>query len=209
MISRLSTIFCLFLCVFLFGTRAQYMLPQKEIWLVKSASSLKVDGKTNVNLFTCTIDSYGKPDTLICEATRAAEIINVKSRIAIPVNRFDCGMKMMTKDLQKTLKQEEFPFLFIEFRQFSKMLNQPVGIATLNGLAEISLAGTTQKFQIQCISKRLNESEIELRGSKSIKLTDFNLKPPSKLGGAIKVEDQMVVHFVLQLKRISYTKGTF
>lgn len=209
MIFRMTTIFCLLFFVLVSGTQVRFAHAQKEIWLVKSASSLQVDGKTNVNQFTCHILSYGRLDTLTCETTKSVDAVKVKSRIAIAVNKFDCGMKMMTKDLQKTLKQEEYPFLFIEFRQFSKMLSESKGVTTLSGVADISLAGTTQKYQIQCSSKRLNETEMVLSGSKIIKLTDFHLKPPSKLGGAIRVEDQMVVHFVLQLKRISYVQGTF
>lgn len=175
--------------------------PEKQIWLVKSASSLMVDGKTNVNHFSCEIPAYGRTDTLVCERTTAFGVVFAKSNIAIPVVRFDCGLKMMTKDLQKTLKQDQYPFMYIDFRQFSGMPDVAKQTA-LSGYAVISLAGVSRKYQIQCTSRQLNAREIELRGTKQIKLTDFQLQPPSKLGGTIRVEDQLDVRFTLHLMKI-------
>ncbi len=202
-----SPIFLFMMSLTLSSTLVDRFGQEKEVWLVKSSSSLKVDGTTNVNHFSCLIDSYGRSDTLVCvRAGNTTDLMHVVSRIAIPVTRFDCGLKMMTKDLQKTLKHEQYPFMYIDFRQFSHSLAAGNTHLLVSGSADIYLAGVSKKYQIQCTSKHLGPGQVELKGSKQIRLTEFNLKPPSKLGGTIKVEDQMEVEFTLHLKKINGVK---
>ena len=79
-----------------------------ETWIVSSASTLKVDGKTNINNFSCMVASYGKStDQLVCE--KSIDGCKVTSHLTIAIALFDCHNRMMTKDLQKTLKSQQFP----------------------------------------------------------------------------------------------------
>jgi hypothetical protein len=173
-----------------------------EIWLVKSNSSLKVDGKTNINSFECIVPSYGKTDTLICQRQSSRpDIFKVESTLMIAIDLFDCHHRIMTRDLQKTLKSDIFPYMVIDFKTLSGMPSEAVQSATFNGKADIILAGVTKTYTITFTSQATNAHNIELVGTKSILFSDFNLKPPSKLGGTIKVKDQLDVEFRLQLKR--------
>lgn len=198
------SIFSFVVTMLLSATAIQNTQQDREVWVVKSNSSLKVDGKTNVNHFSCLIGSYGRTDTIYCvRAGTTTDLMSVFSRISIPVIKFDCGLKMMTKDLQKTMKHEQYPYMYIDFKQFSRSLNLGNIPVQLSGQADIYLAGVSKKYQIQCTAKNVGAGQIELKGSKQIRLTDFNLKPPSKLGGTIKVEDQMDVEFTLFLKKMN------
>lgn len=178
----------------------------KEVWVVKSNSSLKIDGKTNINSFSCTIDSYGKNDTLICQkGNQSAELFAVSSTLIIPVDDFDCHHRIMTKDLQKTLKSDQFPYMLINFKHFSRL---PSDIRPhtedFYSIAEITLAGSTKKFTIYFKAKSIQQNTIELVGQKIILFSDFHLKPPSKLGGTIKVRNELDVQFNLNLKRVAW-----
>ncbi|MBK8668713.1 MAG: YceI family protein [Saprospiraceae bacterium] len=174
-----------------------------EVWLIKNTSSLTVDGKTNINTFECVVAHYGRTDTLTCTKTaKAAAGYKVVSKLLIPIENFDCHHRIMTKDLQKTLKSEKFPHMVIEFRSLST-LPSAVGHETLfTGNADIRLAGVTKNFTIQFKSRKINTNNIEMIGTKAILFSDFHLIPPSKLGGTIKVKDQLDVEFKLIMAKI-------
>jgi len=174
----------------------------KEIWLVKSNSSLRVDGKTNINSFNCIVPSYGKVDTLVCyKLSEINEYWLVKSILTIQIENFDCHHRMMTRDLQKTLKSDIYPVMIIDFKTLSKLPSQMHHSSAISGKADITLAGVTKSYSINFTSKSINLKNMELTGNKSILFSDFALKPPSKLGGTIKVKDKLDVEFKLQLEK--------
>ncbi|MBL0026412.1 MAG: hypothetical protein IPO98_16120 [Saprospiraceae bacterium] len=172
----------------------------QEVWLVSASSSLRVDGKTNINSFNCVVSSYGKIDTLICDLNKSGlPYYKINSILEIPVVNFDCHHNIMTKDLQKTLKMKEYPSMLIDIKSLNKLPKEAVGGYSL-GEVKIFLAGTNKTYSIQFSGKNYI-NQIEFVGSKTILFSDFGLKPPSKLGGAIKVKDELDVEVRLYLKR--------
>jgi hypothetical protein len=174
----------------------------KESWLVKNLSTLKVDGKTNINSFSCIVPSYDRAnDVITCE--KSTQGCKVSSQLIIPVESFDCYHRVMTKDLQKTLKSHKFPHMVIDFNSFSKLPSSLVHGSSFTGNADIKLAGVSRNYTIQFTSKKSNDENIELIGKRTILFTEFGLTPPSKLGGTIKVKDELQVEFRLFLKKSS------
>lgn len=175
----------------------------KEIWLVKSQSTLKVDGKTNINSFNCVVKSYNREDTMVCNKSLSIDAsYDVTSQLIIPIEYFDCHHNIMTRDLQKTLKASTYPNMVIDFNHFSMLPSESIHIGKFLGNADIRLAGQTKNYTIYFTSRTLDNHSIELIGRKSIQFSDFRLVPPSKLGGTIKVKDQLDVEFKLYLFRI-------
>jgi YceI-like domain len=179
--------------------------PKHEIWLVKSNSSLKVDGKTNINSFNCVVPSYGKVDTLICYRPSAmSDPCRVESKLIIDIENFDCHHRIMTKDLQKTLKSHTYPFMIIDIKSFSRILSSVSHSTMITGKADITLAGVLKNYTINFSYRQTGPDNVELIGTRAILFSDFGLKPPSKLGGTIKVKDQLDVEFKLQLKKVKH-----
>ncbi|MBK7807206.1 MAG: YceI family protein [Saprospiraceae bacterium] len=179
--------------------------PKHEIWLVKSNSSLKVDGKTNINSFNCVVPSYGKMDTLICyRPSSINEPCRVESKLIIEIENFDCHHKIMTKDLQKTLKAHTYPSMIIDIKSFSRILSSVTHSSSITGKADITLAGVVKNYTINFSYRQIGSDNVELIGTRAILFSDFGLKPPSKLGGTIKVKDQLDVEFKLQLKKVKH-----
>jgi hypothetical protein len=173
----------------------------KESWQVKSISTLKVDGKTNINSFSCNIPSYDREnDVLTFE--KSTNGYNVIGKMTIPIVNFDCHNRMMTKDLQKTLKSTQYPEMLILFKNFTHLPSTTNKGSTLVGMADIKLAGTTKMYEINFTTLNNQPNEVELLGQRKILFSDFGLTPPSKLGGTIKVKNELEVEFRLLLKRM-------
>jgi hypothetical protein len=173
-----------------------------ELWLITATSSLSVDGKTNINTFKCDVSSYGKTDTLNVDLRRGGNsFFKIKSILDIPVSNFDCHHKIMTKDLQKTLKMSQHPLMFIDIKSLDKLPEDAIQFGSVGDI-HISLAGTKVKYQLQFKAKK-HQNHLELIGKRHIHFSDFGLIPPSKLGGTIKVKDQLDVEVRLHLRKIS------
>ena len=174
-----------------------------ETWVIKSSSSLKVDGKTNINSFSCVISTYGKTDTMSYQKkNHPLNLCTASGYLKINVNNFDCHHKVMTKDLQKTLKSEEFPYMHIRFLTFSKSPAEASLAEKVSGNVEIELAGIKRTFEVHYQVKKNHDTQMQLKGTRAVLFSDFNLKPPSKLGGAIKVKNELDVEFNLHLNKL-------
>lgn len=179
-----------------------YPADPASTWVVMPGSSLTVNGSTNVNKFQCDIINYSLPDTITCVKAAKAQTLPMNGKLKLDIESFDCHNRMMTSDLRKTLKYKDFPKLTIKFISINSFPNfkNPTKIS---GLVDIGLAGVVKRYDISYLFTIDNSNMVHLKGDRAVTFTDFNLSPPSKLGGVIKAKDELLVEFNLNLKPVS------
>jgi hypothetical protein len=174
-----------------------------EKWVIEKTSSLSIEGKSNVNNFKCDIIEYLKGDTILIYRNNSTEQkpIITKGGLTLNINRFDCHQNYVTADLKKTLKANENAYMKINILSLgyikSNLHNQ-----TIKGNVEVQLAGVTRKIEIDYAVIRNQPGFLHLIGNKQLLFSDFNLTPPKKLAGLIKVEQEINVRFQLMLRAV-------
>lgn len=168
-------------------------------WVLGKDCTLKVNGSTNVNKFSCIIPDYPKPDTLTIYGPDQNEPVKITGSMVLDVQSFDCHNLMMTKDLRKTLKQKEFPKIRISFINLSKYPDRGGEAELIKGAVNIELAGIKKRFDINYRTIPNGKTKLTLIGSQTINFSDFDIVPPRKLGGMIKTNDMLSAEFVLKV----------
>lgn len=196
---------CIILVSFV-GTAFSPHYPEKAValkkWVVSQNSSLSVNGSTNINRFSCVIPAYGKVDTITINKGKDGKGIVLSGSIDLNVNSFDCHNWGMTKQLQKTLNEKQFPLLHIRFLSLDRLPVINAKPQMITGMVNIEIAGVSKRFEINYQISQDSEQGIVLLGSRDLNFSDFNLIAPSKLGGMIKAKDQLMVAFTLNMKSI-------
>lgn len=199
-------IFSIFL---LFVLLTSFMVPkylqetaETKKWLIEENSSLCVNGSTNVNKFSCEIPAYDQTDTLFLSKGESDKEITLSGSIKLKVKVFDCHNPMMTRDLQKILKEKQFPVLHIGFLSLSKLPYLHLKPELITGMVNIEIAGTQKSFRVNYQISQDDQKVIHLLGSRAINFSDFNLIPPKKFGGLVKTKDKLSVDFNLNIKAI-------
>jgi hypothetical protein len=173
-------------------------------WVIHKSSSLEVKGSTNVNTFSCIIPNYSAPDTLIISnAKNNLGAIPLTGEITLSTKSFDCHNPMMTAELRKILKGDQYPKFHIRFISLNKL---PVLFSEkeiINGWVEIELANVTKRMEIDYQLSKDAQKNIHLTGNRVLNFTDFNIIPPRKLGGMIKTNNKLNIEFHLHLKTIN------
>ncbi|RZL17594.1 MAG: YceI family protein [Pedobacter sp.] len=186
-------------------------LPVNPVrWVLSKHCTLKVNGSTNINKFSCTIPEYINPDTLLVEKANKQQRVKIKGAIILGVQNFDCKNAMMTSDLRKTLKAKLYPKLIITFEDLSNYpdpayrgtaIKDPAHPATaITGFVTIELAGAVKRFEINYQYVMSADNNLKLIGSKQLNFSDFNIIPPKRLGGMIKTNNELDVEFMLNIK---------
>jgi len=168
-----------------------------EKWVIEKSSNLCVEGRSNVNSFRCEVTEYLQPDTL-CFYRGDQQALTVKGGLTIQVRNFDCHQRYITGDLRKILKADESPMLKIDMLtlcHFNIADNKPI-----KGWVAIQMAGVTRKMQVNYTLQPADNGTVQLNGTQQLQLPDFGLTPPRKLGGLVKVSEQINVSFRLVLR---------
>jgi len=200
-----KNIFLLLLIPALMGS-SLHKLPDRSgpavKWIVEKNSTLSVQGKTNVNKFTCNIDEYAEKDTIIC-IDNASKAVKLTGELKMDVLSFDCHSKLITKDFRKTIKADKYPALTIRFLSLESMplLNKKTEL--IKGWVEVELAGVVKKFELNYSFLKSTSGKIQLNGGRSFSFADFKLSPPKKLGGLVKIKDAFNVIFKLTLQPLT------
>ncbi len=166
------------------------------VWNILPHSSIMIYGCSNVNTFGCS--STGAFKSRPIEGVAGKGNVNLKGSIAIAINQLDCKNKMLNRDLRKTLKAEEYPTLTINFINLERMPLLNTNSDIVCGTVQIELAGKRKNFSLRYVLTKTKEGLL-LEGGRTFTFSDFDLKPPHKIGGLVKVKDKFDVNFALHL----------
>jgi len=169
-------------------------------WVLTNECTLKVNGSTNINKFSCVIPEYAKPDTLIFYKEQKNDPVKMSGFMALDVQNFDCHNPVMTSDLRKTLKVKIYPKIIIRFLSLNRYPDQNKKTDLVKGMVTIELAGTVRRYEIDYKYMAKENDNLNLIGTRQVKFSDFNINPPRKLGGMIKTDDELSVEFILNAR---------
>jgi hypothetical protein len=170
-------------------------------WVVQKNSTLEVAGKTNVNSFTCNISQYNEKDT-IAFFGESNKTIKLNGDLTMDILSFDCHSSMVNKDMQKTLKADEYPKLKIRFLTLQNMPLLQQKSEQVKGWLEVELAGVIKRIEIIYTISKAGNNFIQMSGNRNFTFSDFNLSPPQKFAGLIKIRDEFNVNFQLVLRAL-------
>ena len=166
-------------------------------WVISENSSLVVNGSTNVNHFSCRVVHYSM-DTIKLSQDDVRQTLS--GNILIEVKSFECNIQMMTKELRKTLNESEFPILHINLLSLKQVSVTNMG-GLFKGNVEIEIAGKAKNF-VGVYELAKHKDKMVFKGTQSVNFSDFELKPPVKVGRLIKAKDGLTIVFTLILRKV-------
>lgn len=166
-------------------------------------SYLNILGKTNINKFTCNYFGEFPADTMNVRWQQQHNAIKLNDvQLKLKVTNFDCGNNVMNNDLQDLLKKDTYPHVIIELLRIYPTEN-PTN-SNLFGYAQLSfhMAGAEQIYKVPIKLKEIGDQNYFI-GSHIFDITDFDITPPTKFLGMVKVDNEISVEFGLDIKIIS------
>ena len=166
--------------------------PQSRLWIA---------GTSTVRAFECkaaiveaTVEDAG---TGTVEAVLSGRKAVRSVSLTVPAAKLDCGNGKMNEHMLKALKAEEFPT--ITFRLSNYDLVKATGETRADLKGELTIGGVTKTVTIDAVGKQLAGGALSVTGSHSVRMTEYGLKPPTLMMGALKVGDKIDVNFELVL----------
>lgn len=177
-----------------------YKAAEQSSMLISGTSSVH-DWEAEVEEFDVEVDLTVGGDK--AHTPKASEYKGV--RINVPVKKIESGKSGMNSKIYGALKEEKHPeitFRMSEINTVSSSTEDTTFTLALDG--DLTIAGTTRTITIADVEgQSLPDGTYKFEGKTSMKMTDFDVKPPSAMFGAIKAGDKITVSFDLIMTPMS------
>lgn len=169
------------LAIFFFLGSAKPTFLADDSVLIINKIKIEITGTSTVGNYNCS-NLFTANDTVYLNSTKK----NIFTT-AIKMSNFDCGNKIMTKDMQGTVKIKQFPNSTVCIKDI-----KPFG---KNYKCSLSFLITNKTLKYKDFILYADDNKIQ--GSLNLKFSDIELVAPSKMAGLIKVKDDLVINFIL------------
>ncbi len=156
-----------------------------------------IAGETNVNDFSCRLVKQNLTDTLYISGNWEGLSLDINGlKFELPTHEFDCGMRLMTNDFQKLLKADQYENVLLEIDQLH--LTDDYNLDSLENVKSETLIQITDQNRTETIESgylRKYQGQFILGGAHKIKMTRYNIEPPTKFFGTVRARDELYIEF--------------
>jgi len=159
-----------------------------------SEQSLKVAGTSNVHDWTMT--STGVESLGVFKFNNSDELIGLSGfTFTVLAKSLKSGKSSMDGRTYKSIKADQFPKIAYVLK--SAVITQKGEKYNIATTGNLTIAGVTQSISMLVTAVVNPNKSISCHGSEKLKLTDYQIDPPSFMLGAMKVGNDLVIQFDL------------
>jgi len=173
------------ICIMLIGLVTFPENAVESIIVVRQAFT--IEGGTSVGDFSCTYE-LDQRDTVKINSLLTE---NASVQYIIPSTAFGCHNFLLNRDFKKTIKAKEYKDIRVVLSGFRKTGNH----YTCN--LKLRLAGKEKMYE----ETPLKTSGDGLTGSLVVQFSEFDLTPPKRMGGLVKVKEDIKISVALTVQQ--------
>jgi len=161
------------------------------VFAVQDGSGFWIDGTSTVSPYTCSAERVTGTGRIVGSVV-AAEVV-------VPVRTFDCGVRPMNRDFYRALRGDEHPQIRFALRgvELIDEASTPTGWATVRAFGTLELAGVSRSITVVAEGRYLDDGTVRVRGRHPLRMTHFEVEPPSGMLGLVRAHDEVVARFDL------------
>ncbi len=168
--------------------------PVSTRYQVAPGSHFWIDGSSTAGRFSCAgarVSGAGSVD----EASR-----RLNGRISVPVGAFDCGGSRMNRDMQDALKSDRYPNIVVAINGIEGAVSTSArnSWVRVTAVGTIDLAGVTRAVRIPARGRQTGPGRVEIAGQQALRMTDFDVDPPSGLMGLVRARNTVTARFEIK-----------
>jgi hypothetical protein len=176
-----------------------YSVQAQSDYLVRSVTG-SVSGTSTLHSWKSSITKVQVKGALKKTGNTLTSVKNVVVKIPV-TGIISTEGKSMDKKTYQAFKSDKNPFILYTFNTAQVQVNAAHEI-TIEASGSMTMAGTTLPEDLTATGKVLDNGDLEFSISKKLKMTSFNMKPPTALLGTIKSGDEITLNFDLVLTQV-------
>lgn len=169
-------------------------LQAQSIYKVSAGSQIKVSGTSNLHDWNMLASSFQCEGDFTVKNGQLQEISSLN--FALPVTNLKSKEDLMNTRAYKTLKSDKFNKITFKLTGATLMPQQKI-----KAVGILNIAGVAKQVVLQTSYILNSDGVITCKGSETIKMSDFQIKAPSFMMGALKTGNEVIIDILLKLKK--------
>ena len=116
--------------------------------------------------------------------------------IKVGVTTLKSGKRVMDKKCYNALKHEDYPNITYRLKKINSISNKGNSKYTASLSGSLDIAGVVKQVNIDVDIEQKN-GVLNIKGSKPLKMTDYDVEPPTALLGTLKTGNEITIVFNL------------
>lgn len=158
--------------------------PESKVWM---------EGDSTLHPYKATSSKFKINADLTAPKPADASLADLT--VEIPVKSLKSGEGALDTNLYKTMEASKYPTIKFNLSN-AKVKVSPSGDVDVNAEGLLNIHGQEKKVDLVAEGK-ITGNTIRIKGKKAMLMSDFGVKPPNLMFGAIKCTDKITVGFDL------------
>lgn len=112
--------------------------------------------------------------------------------LSMDANSIESDGRRLTNNIHSYLKADDFPMISFELNEIIN-INSNGNNVNIEAEGVVTAAGVSHTVSMDVTAERGNNGSIIFSGNQPLKMTDFNIDPPTAMLGAIKAVDDITI----------------
>ncbi len=156
-------------------------------------ASMTVSGTSSLHDWESTVEDFEHTATVTVEGNTLIKMNQLE--FTVPVKSIKSGKGGMDKKTYEALRETDYPT--ISYNLISAI---PQSGNTVTSTGELIIAGKKRKVSMD-VNYEIYSNIIVFRGELTIKMSDYEISPPTALMGTIKTGDEVTIRFSIPFQK--------
>lgn len=116
--------------------------------------------------------------------------------LTVPVKSIKSGKSSMDKNTYEALEEDQHPTI-----QFSLNEIESISNGKIKATGDLTIAGQTKPVTLNADYQLQGQDQISLQGSYALRMTEYDIDPPTAVFGTIKTGDEITIDYNLHLHK--------
>jgi polyisoprenoid-binding protein YceI len=174
------------------------LMPESRLWLEGNSTLHRFESSaTKLEVRMTGAVPPATPDLAGLEAlVREGQVQGVE--VSIPVATMQSGKNGLDKNMRSALKADANPNITFRLERYAVAQSSATDSLAIDAHGVLTVAGVEKPIDLRVAATRVGNT-LRIRGEKQLLMTQFGIKPPTMMMGAVKTSDQVVIRFDLRL----------
>jgi len=156
-------------------------------------ASMTVSGTSSLHDWESTVEDFSHTATITVEGNTLSKINQLE--FTVVVKSIKSGKRGMDKKTYEALRESDHPTIsYILISSIPKTGN------TVTSKGELTIAGKKRQIDME-VNYEIYPGIIEFRGELTLKMSDYEISPPTALMGTIKTGDEVTIRFSIPFQK--------
>lgn len=189
--------------VFVLAMALPFVMNAQIVYEVKS-HSLTIEGTSNLHDWTADVEDVKGTFNIKVENGKIVDVPNLAIKVDATSLKGSRG-NIMNSKINEALNSKKHPEITFRMNRVNS-ITENSGSYRLSTSGILNVSGVNRNVTLNAVGRILPGGDIEFSGTTKLKMSDFNVSPPTAMFGALTTGDEITLNYKVVVKPSQVTE---